>query len=264
MRSVLRLLAPSLLLPVATLHAQSTDSVRAATITTAGTARRDVRPDLATVSVQISGTGPTAARAGARLAAAAAGIRGALATLGIPGDSVVNRGRWWWWRDRFTVKVESQCLWTAAARRTGRCRPVSDTTYTASGALEIRIRDLARVGTVLDTLMGRSLTDIANVRFSALDVTAAKQQALADAERAAHAAAESIAAAEGMELGRILSLSTERPGGERYERVFSPQEVTATGAEQGNAGPPAGTVVMAPSVPVSVTVYGRWELVKRP
>ena len=46
---------------------------------------------------------------------------------------------------------------------------VRDTTYRANDAIEVRIRDLSRVGAALDTIMGRGMTDISPIQFTATD-----------------------------------------------------------------------------------------------
>ena len=70
--------------------------------------------------------------------------------------------------------------------------------------------------------------------------------------------AEAIAGASGATLGDVLSLSTQSYGGNYYS-PYSLSGVTVTGASGGDAS----TVIVRPAVPVSVTVYGRWALVKK-
>ncbi len=77
---------------------------------------------------------------------------------------------------------------------------------------------------MLDTALGRRITDISEVRFAASDVSAAQVEALREATVRARRQAEAIATA-------------------------------------GTVG--GSPTVVQPSVPVSVTVYGRWELVAK-
>ena len=246
----------------AVIHAQtSTDTSRVPEVRTAGTAQRSVQPDLATLSVQFSAVGSTPAEAGKRLAARADSLRRAIATLGIPGDSLVNRGRWYWWRNRVEVIPSSRCVPRSPPPRSGPfCDTVYDTTYRANDAIEIRMHDLRRIGVVLDTLVGRGLTEISDLRFSATDVRDAEDQALREATARARSQAEIIAAAGGLQLGKVLSFTTQPDYSSRYDAI-SLDGVT-TGAESGAATP--GTVIMRPSIPISVTVYGRWELIAKP
>jgi uncharacterized protein YggE len=141
------------------------------------------------------------------------------------------------------------------------CDPVRDTTYRAHDAIEVRIRDLSTVGAVLDTATRQGITDISGLQFSATDVTATQEEALREATVRARRKAEAIAAASGLQLGRVLSLSTQSDYAERY-RFDDFAGVGVNGAAEG-AGERSPTVVVRPSVPVSVTVYGRWELLTK-
>jgi len=233
-------------------------------VRTTATVQRSVQPDLATVTLEFTAEGATPAQAGSRLASRADSLRRALATLGIPRDSLVNRSRWYWWRGRIEVipgpvKIAPRSTPGADPRFN---YPVRDTTYRAHDAIEVRIHDVSRVGAVLDTALGRGITEISEVRFTATDVSAAQVEALREATVRARKQAEAIAAAGGLQLGRVLSLSTQADYVGRYEW----DDVALRGVTLGTAGGVADgtpTVVVQPSVPVSVTVYGRWELIPR-
>jgi hypothetical protein len=141
------------------------------------------------------------------------------------------------------------------------CNPVRDTTYRGHDAIEVRIRDLSTVGAVLDTATGRGITDISGVQFAATDVSTSQDEALREATVRARRQAEAIAAASGLQLGRVLSLSTQSDYAERYRFYdFPGLNVSGAGEAVGERSP---TVVVRPSVPVSVTVYGRWELITK-
>jgi uncharacterized protein YggE len=242
---------------------QSVDSIRAPEVRTSGTAERTVDPDLAMVSVQFSAMGATPAEAGGRLAARADSLRRALATLGIPGDSLVNRGRWYWWGNRVEIIQRTKCVPRTAPRPGDPwCDQMPDTSYRANDRVEIRIHDLKRVGAVMDTLLGRGLTDISDIRFSVTDVSDAQGQALREATMRARSQAEIIAAAGGMQLGKVMSLTTQPDNSSRWDAGLYVDGVTVTAGAAGRGG--TGTVVMRPSIPVSVTVYGRWELIPKP
>ena len=233
-------------------------------VRTAATAQRSVQPDLATVTLQFTGDGATPAQAGSRLASRADSLRRALATLGIPRDSLVNRSRWYWWRGRIEV-IAGPVKFAPRSTPGADPRfnyPVQDTTYRAHDAIEVRIHDVSRVGAVLDTALGRGITDISEVRFTATDVSAPQVEALREATVRARKQAEAIAAAGGLQLGRVLSLNTEADYASRYGwDDFALRGVTVSTA--GAVGDGSPTVVVQPSVPVSVTVYGRWEVIPK-
>lgn len=233
-------------------------------VRTAATVQRSVAPDLAIVMLQFSGEGSTPSRAGAHLAARADSLRRAFGTLGISRDSLVNRGSWAWWQGRIGTRIGPvRYVPRPTPGPDGQFREaVQDTTYVAHDAIEVRIHDLTKVGAVLDTALGRRITDIPPVRFSAGDVSAARVEALREATAQAREQAEAIAAAAGMQLGRVLSLSTQADDLDDYR----PRGVFVSGASisMADVAPASGTVVVQPSIPVSVTVYGRWELVPKP
>ena len=241
-------------------RAQARPDLQTPEVRTSVTVQRTVQPDLATVTVGLAADGVTPAQAGSRLALRVDSLRRALATLGIPRDSVVNRSRWYWWRGRMEIIPEPvRYVPRAAPAPDGRLRDaIQDTTYRAHDALEIRIRDLGKVGAVLDTIMGRGIADISEVRFTATDPAAAQEGALREATVRARRQAEAIAAASNLQLGRALGLSTQGDYNERY-RTFDAASLSGVSV---GAGTP--TAVVQPAIPLSVTVYGRWELIAKP
>src|SRR5437762_10586648 len=128
-------------------------------VRTAATVQRNDQPDLATVTLQFAGDGATPAQAGSRVASRADSLRRALATLGIPRDSMVNRSRWYWWRGRIEVVPQPVRYIQRQTPNRLYSEPVQDTLYRAHDAIQVRIRDLNKVGAVLDTAMGRGITE---------------------------------------------------------------------------------------------------------
>lgn len=226
-----------------------------AEIRTEATGRRSVRPDLATVTLQFHAVDSTPRRAGERLAVRADSIRRALVALGIPRDSLVTGSQWYWWAGRIEVIPRSDCVPSPNAR-TG-CTQVFDTTYRIRESIEVRIRDLSKIGAVIDVALARGITDISPIRFSATDVRVARADALREATLRAREQAEVIAAAGGGRIGRVISLSTQTDYADRSSGLYG---VVVTGASEAASG----TEVTAPSVSVTVTVYGRWRFDPRP
>ena len=229
-------------------------------VRTAATAERSVQANLAIVTLQFFSEDTTPAAAGRKLAAKGDSLRRALGTLGIPRDSLVNRSRWYWWRGRIEA-VPQPVRYIQRDTPTRRySESVQDTIYRAHETIEVRIRDLGNVGAVLDTVMGRGITQISDVQFSATNVTAAQEDALREATVRARRQADAIAAASGMTLGPVLSLSSQPVS--RYD--YSPVMLSGTVAGARSDGGNMGTVIVQPSIPIAVTVYGTWLLVNRP
>ena len=238
----------------APIHAQ-TPPADSAEIRTEATGRRSVRPDLATVTLQFHAVDSTPRRAGERLAVRADSIRRALVTLGIPRDSLLTGSRWYWWAGRVEVIPQSQCV-PSANPRVG-CTQVVDTTYRIRESIEVRIRDLSKIGAVIDAALAHGITDISPIRFSATDVRVARAEALREATLRAREQAEVIATAGGGRIGRVISLSTQADYRDRYSGLDG---IVVTSASEAASA----TEVTAPSVSVAVTVYGRWRFDPRP
>jgi uncharacterized protein YggE len=132
-----------------------------------------------------------------------------------------------------------------------------DTTYRVREIIQVRIRDLSRVGQVIDTALALGITDISNVTFSATDTRVAEEAAVREATLRAREQAETIAVTTGGRLGRVLSLSTQADYSSHYGSL---SEIVVTGSIEG--GRP-GTEITAPSVTVRATVFGRWRLEER-
>lgn len=236
--------------------AQAPAAPEVAQVRAAGTARRGLRPDLATLTVQFSAIGKTPIVAGRLVAMRADSLRRAFSASGIPLDSLISGSRWYWWRGRIEATTSSRY----EARQVTSASPVTsvqiiDTVYRAFDAIEVRIHDLSRVGSVIDSALAHAVTDISNVRFSATPTPAVQEAITREATAIAIRQAQAMASASGMRLGRLLGLSTQPEV--RYDR-----DVFASLSEAASAGnyDPGATTVVQPSIPISITVYGRWEV----
>lgn len=237
-------------------------------IVTTASAERRVPADLATVTVRYSRMGRTPAAAGRALALKADSIRAALAAVGVPRDSVVNGSRWYWWHGRIevveTALPSEDVFGTDAYGNRVLLRQIQhrDTSYRAHEQLQVRVRDISRVGRVIDVLLAQGITDIGDVAFSATNTEEAQREAIRLATERARGRAEVIAAAGGGRLGRTLRLSTEGSGEPvRHVPYFG---LVTTGLVTEEAPAAGATVVVAPVLNVSANVHGRWEFVEAP
>jgi uncharacterized protein YggE len=239
-----------------------------AEVRTEASAQRSVRPNQASLTLQFTAEDSTPHLAGQRLAQRADNVRQALMALGIPRDSLVTGSSWYWWPERLVALPHPRLiratppgrgLWQAVDTVPGLdgsvdYRPIFDTTYRAREILEVRLGDATRVGAVIDAALALRITEISGIRFRASDVREARVAALREATALAREQAEAIASASGGRLGRVLLLSTQAEYMPRYG------ELTLNEAGvSGQVGNP-GTEITAPSVTVTVTVYGRWQL----
>jgi uncharacterized protein YggE len=224
--------------PLATsqrIHAQTAQP--AGEVRASGVATVSVEPDLAIVTVQYSASAKTPAAAGKAAAARADAIRRAIEALGIPRDSMpTSGGNRWWSGSRSQMEFR---------------REMRDTVYVTNDAFQVRIRNFALIGRVIDTALAQGAQTISNVDFQATDESAARIRAIKEATLQARANANAIAEATGLRMGRVLDISTEvQPHMvARQERAFDMM-----------AKADVGTQVVAPELKLTMTVQGRWEM----
>lgn len=87
--------------------------------------------------------------------------------------------------------------------------------YSARNGLNIRVRDLERLGSILDALAGAGANTINGVSFGLSDTAALMDEARRNAIRAAHERAQLYAQALDLRLGPVLSI---QEGGTRTAR----------------------------------------------
>jgi uncharacterized protein len=83
------------------------------------------------------------------------------------------------------------------------------TGYRVSRDFAVRVRDLTRLGEVLDGIIGSGANEVRGAHMSSSDPAAAEHAALAEAVRAARAKAEVLAATAGVSLGGVLRIEEE-------------------------------------------------------
>src|SRR6266850_2576162 len=109
-------------------------------VRTTGTATRSLPPDLAIATFEVSARGSTLNEAARTAAITSEAIRRAAVKAGVPGDSVLGRGSISYpWDQATQIEVKPN----AELRR-------YDTAFVFRDMVVVRIRDMKRVGAVLD------------------------------------------------------------------------------------------------------------------
>jgi uncharacterized protein len=80
--------------------------------------------------------------------------------------------------------------------------------YQGRNVVAVEVRELARIGQVIDAALGAGATSIAGPRFALSAPDSARREALDAAVRKAGADASVMARAAGVQLGRVLELSS--------------------------------------------------------
>lgn len=208
----------------------------APTINVQGEGRASVAPDLATVSLGVTTQAPTAAQAMADNAGRQTAILEALRAQGIaPAD------------------LQTQGLSLSPMQDFSReGQPPVITGYQAMNIVTARVRDLARLGPMLDAMVAAGATDVQGIGFSREDAAATEDRARSQAVAEARRRAEVIAQAAGMQLGPLVSLTdTSMSAGPR------PLAMMARAADAAEASTP----VEAGELTLSAQVTGVWSLV---
>ena len=160
-----------------------------ATVTVSGAGRATRSPDVADATFVAEVTGPTAVDARGAAAAIATAVLAALDGAGVAPD------------DLRTAGLDVSPAWEHDGTRMIR------TGFTVTNRIAAVVRDLERVGAVIDAGLGAGATGLDDVRFRLQDeahaAADARREAVADARRRA----ETIAEALGGRLGPLLSIS---------------------------------------------------------
>lgn len=205
-----------------------------AKVTAQGEGRASVAPDLATVGLGVTTQAPTAAQAMADNAARQTQVIEALKAQGVAAEDLQTQGL-----SLYPVQTQAEG------------KPPTITGYQAQNIVSVRVRDLTRLGPLLDAMVGAGATDVQGVSFSREDDSAALDKARTAAVTDARRRAEVMAAAAGMALGPLVTLAE---GGMQNGPV--PMMAMARDSAYGGATP-----VETGQLQLTAQVVGTWMLV---
>ncbi|WP_239491679.1 SIMPL domain-containing protein [Luteitalea sp. TBR-22] len=206
-------------------HAQTQDLVIAAG---EGLVKR--APDQAFVTVAAEARSRQPREAQAQNAKVASAIRERLSVFNLPADALRT----------LSVDMQPEFDW-ANGKQTLRG-------YLASNVIEVRLDDVARVGEVVDAVIGAGATRVTNVRFTLKDMAGAEQEALKRASAAALARARAMAEGVGRSVDRVVRLD------ETGRDAIGPQPVMMRAMAAPAAADMPTTPVTAGEVEVRVSV----------
>lgn len=224
-------------------QAALTDSDFVPRIFVTGEGRANVEPDMAIVSLSVVRDAPTARAALTANNEAMRKVLDALSALGIAK------------RDLQTANFDIQPRYTYPPPvAAGVPQEPKLAGYTVRNGLTVRVRDLARLGEVLDTSVTLGVNEGGSIQFTNNDPSAAITQARIDATKDAMAKARTLADAAGVTLGKVLDISdqnyTPRP-------MAVPMMKMSAGAEVADAAP-----IAAGESSYNVTVNLTMEIVQ--
>ncbi|MEA2584191.1 MAG: uncharacterized protein QOF33_2276 [Thermomicrobiales bacterium] len=129
--------------------------------------------------------------------------------------------------------------------------PMTINGYQVSNQVNVTVRDLDKLGSILDTVVGQGANAIYGISFYVDDPSTAASQARTLAVEDAKKKADELAAAAGMKVGRILSIS------ETYSPSPMPMPYGRAAAEDAAMSVP----IQAGTTTVQVQVQVTYELV---
>lgn len=191
-----------------------------------------VAPDLAVVSFAVSGEGRELAPTRDEVNRRASAVLAALRKLELA-DGDINAP---------DVAIHPQYDYRKGQKLTG---------YRVVRQMTAKVRDLDRLGDVLDGLLAAGANEVHGAQMSAADPSAAEHAALEAAVRAARAKAEVLAAAAGVKLGQVARIEEEADGPTPMPRM----RMMGAMAEAD-----AGTEVAAGDLTVTRTIRAWFEL----
>ena len=170
----------------------------APSITVVGSGTAAAPPDTAEVTAGVVTQAATAAQALTQNSAAMDQVLKALTALGIAERDVRTSG----------VSVMPQ----RAQPQPGRQQAPAIVGYEVTNQVHVKVRNIAVLGQLLDTLVGQGANALGGIAFSVADpaplLMEARTRAIADARRKA----EVYTAAAGVKLGRIIFIRDATPG----------------------------------------------------
>ena len=154
-----------------------------------------IAPDMAVISLTVLREAETAREALDANNAAMADVLAAMKAEGIAE------------RDLQTGGFSIQPRWVYPENRDGETREPRIVGYTVNNTLTVRIRDLGRLGAILDTSVSLGVNQGGNIIFTNDDQDKIREAARLDAVANARAKAEAMTGALGVSLGRITQIS---------------------------------------------------------
>jgi uncharacterized protein YggE len=189
------LLAGAITLPFTSPVFAEDNMPKEAVIIVSGDADAAVAPDLAIVSLGVSETKQSAREALDANNKSMADVLKALKADGIADKDLQTSG--------FSIQPQ----YSYPQNEDGTPKPPVLTGYTVSNMLTARIRDLAKVGDVLDASVTLGVNQGGEIRFTNVDPEKTIEAARKDAMKNAIAKAETLAAAAGVKLGRVVEIT---------------------------------------------------------
>ncbi len=212
-------------------------------IVTTATEEVEIAPDRAVLMFSVETRGRTAAAAGTENARIQAAVLDTLRRLGIASAQLKTQG----------VSINPEYEYP---REGGRPTVVG---YQAQNSIQVEVRQISLIGTVIDAGLSRGATNVGGLRFFAASTESATREAMRKAVMRARADADAVAEAAGGRVGGVLEIVVQ-PGasGPIVPEMAVPFALRSM--DKASAPTPIESGVLR----VTVAVEGRFSFVPRP
>jgi uncharacterized protein len=215
-------------------------SPRPAIFVLSGEGKASATPDLAVISSGVVSEGKTAREALDANTVAMAKLIAAIKGAGVEDKDVATSG--------FSV----QPRYVYSQRNDGTQEPPRITGYEVRNSVTVKVRDLSKLGGILDQAVTEGSNQIDGLSFDIADKKKLYDEARKDALADARAKAELYAGAAGVKLGRLRELSEQTGGGFPPPRPMMRMEM--------KAAPQADVPVERGEQEISVNITATWEI----
>ena len=242
MPGLTRILLPALLafVALATTSARANDNEPFPQIVVSGQGSAELAPDMALLQLTVTREADTARAALDASSSAMAQVIKALREQGIAE------------RDLQTGNFSIQPKYVYPPQKSqGENQPPRIVGYTVRNGLDVRVRDLGKLGAIMDQSVTLGVNEGGNILFTNDDPSAAIEQARTRAVKDAMAKARTLAAAAGVKLGKVLEIS---------EQSYSPAPAPMMRSKMMMADAAEAVPVAAGESSYEVTVNLSWAI----
>jgi uncharacterized protein YggE len=234
------LLVATISLLVASALVRANDNEPYPRILVTGQGSVDVAPDMAVLVLTVTREADTARAALTANSTAMGEVLRAMQAQGIAE------------RDLQTSNFSIRPVYTRPPRKTsGEMEAPKIVGYTVRNSLSVRVRDISKVGAILDKSVTLGVNEGGSILFTNDDPSAAMTQARVQAMQEATAKARTLAQAAGVKIGRVLEIS---------EQSFNPRPMPMARAEMSMARSADAVPVAAGENTYKVTVNASFAI----
>jgi uncharacterized protein len=232
------LLAAALIAPaMAQAQTVTNDGDTVASISVNGVGRVKAEPDVADINLGVTKQGDDATEASQKAAHSMEAVIAALKAAGVAESDIQTT----------SISLNPVYNWDN--------NPPTIEGWEASNLVNITVRDISAVGDVVDAATAAGATNINGITFRVDDPTAGEAQAREAAVADARAKADQLAAAAGVTITGVLTMSES--GGQEPQPIYMQSDTMAMAA---GAADMAKTPVQPGQVELSITVYVQYTI----